>query len=267
MLSSVPVLAVLVTLGSFVLVPVAILLLYSFSGQWNYPSLVPDRFTTEWYSYLFKYEQGLSSLFLSTHLAILSTFVTATIGVPVGYVLARYRFQGRTLMEMVFLAKNTVPVIVVGVGTASVFVRWGLYDTYAGILLAHVVGALPIMVWNSSAAFQSIDPALEEAARDAGAGFSRVFIEISLPLAKRGILAACILAFLASMDEFTITFLISGANYTTLPLRLYSTLQQGYIEPASASAMILLLPSVLFLIISMKYLDLSDVSAGVRKGA
>jgi putative spermidine/putrescine transport system permease protein len=212
----------LVLIGSLVLVPIVLLGLYSVSGQWNYPDLIPAAYTSKWYAYLFRYERGLDAIVLSTHLAIFATLVTAIIGVPFGYVLVRYRFSGRNAVELLLLAKNTVPVIVVGVGTASLFVRWGLYDTYLGILLAHFVGALPIMVWNSTAAFQGTDPSLQEAARDAGAAFWRAFFEIELPLAKRGILVGCILTFLASMDEFTITFLISGAKYTTLPLRLYS---------------------------------------------
>lgn len=253
-------------IAGFVLIPMTILLLYSFSGQWNYPDLIPSRLTQEWYSYLFHYEQGLDSLILSIKLAVLTTLAAIILGVPAGYVLARYRFRGRTLLEMLFLAKTAVPVIVIGVGTASLFIRWQLYDTFYGILLAHLVGSLPFMVWTCSATFEGIDRSLEEAAQDLGAGFWRTFFEILSPMALSGVLAGSILVFLYSMDEFTITFLISGARYTTLPLRLYSTLQQGYIEPASASAVILLIPSVVYLLIVVKFLRLSDVSAGLGGG-
>jgi ABC-type spermidine/putrescine transport system permease subunit II len=67
------------------------------------------------------------------------------------------------------------------------------------------------------------------------------------------------------MQEFPITLLISGLNYTTLPLALYDTLQRGSIEPASASAVILLIPSVIYLLVAVKYLRLTDISAGLGR--
>jgi putative spermidine/putrescine transport system permease protein len=250
--------------AAFVLLPITILALYSVSAQWNYPDLAPTSYSMEWYEYFFHYEGGLAALILSVEIACASTALALLLGVPAGYVLARHRFKGQTVLEMLFLAKNAVPVIVLGVGTASLFIALGLYDTFVGILLAHAVGGLPLMIWTCTAAFQGIGNEYEEAARDVGAGFIRVFFEILLPMAKPGIIAGTILVFLFSMDEFTITLLISGAQYTTLPLRLYSTLQQGYIEPASASAVVLLMPSLIFLVLVGRFLRLSEVGPSLH---
>jgi putative spermidine/putrescine transport system permease protein len=258
-------LGLILAVAAFVLIPLVILVLYSFSGQWNYPALVPTRLTFEWYGYVFTYERALQALWLSVRLAVITTLAALLVGVPAGYVLARHRFHGRSLLELLFLAKTAVPVIVVGVGTASLFIRLQLYDTFHGLVLAHLVGALPYMIWTSSAAFEGIEGELEQAAQDLGAGFWRTFIEIALPLALPGILAGSILVFLFSMDEFTITFLVSGIQYNTLPLSMYSTLQQGFIEPASATAVLLLLPSLLYLLIIVRFLRVSDLSAGLGK--
>lgn len=256
----------IVGLGFFVLIPVTILLLYSFTGQWNYPDLVPSRLTREWYSYLFKYTGGLSAIIQSTELAVSTTLATIVLGVPAGYVLARYRFRGRTLLKMLFLTKLAVPVIVVAVGTASLYIRFNLYDTFHGLLMAHVVGALPYMVWTCSATFEGIEPSLEEAAQDMGAGFWRTFFEILLPTALPGVLSGSILVFLYSMQEFPVTLLISGVKYTTMPLRLFENLHQGFIEPGSATAVILLIPSVIYLVIAVKFLRLNDLSSGLGGG-
>lgn len=245
-------------LGFAVVVPVLVLSLYAFSGQWNYPAVLPQSYTLRWFGHVIRYEDALGALGFSVVLATLTTITTAMIGIPAGYALARFRFRGRTAIEMMFLSKTAVPVIVIAIGLATLYFRTGLHDTLIGLLLAHTMGALPYMLWTASAAFEGIDRDLERAARDLGAGFWRTFIEIPLLMALPGLSAGAILVFLFSMDEFTITFLISGVNYTTMPVRLYSTLQQGFLEPASAAALMLLAPSLVYLIICVRFLRPAD---------
>lgn len=256
-------LAVLLVLALIVLLPIAVLALYSVSRQWNGDALLPTRYTGEWYRYLFRYQRGLDALLLSVRVALFTTALTLLIGVPAAYALARYRVVGRALIDALFLAKTAVPVVLVGVGTAALFLRWGLHDTLRGIVLAHLVGALPLQIWTAAAAFERLDLRQEEAARDLGAGFIRRLWEVSLPGARGGIVAGAILAFLFSMDEFTVTFLISGVRYATLPLRLYSILNQGYIEPAAASAIVLLTPSLLYLLLAVHFLHRADAKSGI----
>lgn len=231
----------------FVLGPVLCLILTSFSGQWLGGTPLPTQYTLDWYSYLFRYENGLTALGQSTLIALATTALTIVAAVPASYALARYQFWGRDTIEHLLLAKTATPIIVIAVGTAALFYRWQLTDTFVGIVLAHSVGALPLAVRSITAAFERADRAQEEAARDVGAGPLRRFFRIVLPGALSGVMGGAALAFLFSMDEFTVTFLISGVQYTTLPLRLYSALNQGYIEPAAAAAVILLVPSLLFL--------------------
>ncbi len=231
----------------FVLGPVLCLILTSFSGQWLGGTPLPTQYTLDWYSYLFRYENGLTALGQSTLIALATTALSIGAAVPASYALARYQFWGHDTIEHLLLAKTATPIIVIAVGTATLFYRWQLTDTFVGIVLAHSVGALPLAVRSITAAFERTDRAQEEAARDVGAGPLRRFFRIVLPGALSGVMGGAALAFLFSMDEFTVTFLISGVQYTTLPLRLYSALNQGYIEPAAAAAIILLVPSLLFL--------------------
>lgn len=254
---------VVTAVGAFVFVPMSLLSLYSISSQWNAPHLLPTAYTVKWYDYLFHYEGGLSGVIQSTLVAVATTILTLLVGLPAAYALARHQFWGRRVLEMALLAKTAIPVILVGVGTASLFYAWGLYDTFIGLVAAHSVGALPLQVWTATAAFQRVDVAEEEAARDLGAGFLRRFVEIVLPSALPGIIASAILVFLFSMDEFTVTFFVSGVAYTTMPLRLYSALNSGYIEPAAASAVILLFPSVLYLGIVLRYFGTSELRGGL----
>lgn len=256
----------LVLLGLFVLGPVLGLALYSVSDQWLGGTPLPARLTWRWYEYLFRYENGLSALGQSTLIALATAVLTMLVAVPAAYALARYRFWGRGLLEGLFLAKTATPIIVIAVGTATLFYQWRLTDTFAGIVLAHSVGSLPLAVRSVTAAFERIDRSQEEAAADLAAGALRRFLTVVLPLALGGLISGAVLAFLYSLDEFTVTFLISGVNYTTLPLRLYSVLSQGYIEPAAAAGVILLVPSLLYLTLLFKLLGTERVSGEISAG-
>ncbi len=248
-----------------VLGPIAGLALNSVSDQWLGGTPLPARYTMRWYAYVFRYEDAWGALVQSTLFALGTALVTTLVGVPAAYALVRYRFHGREAVEALFLAKNATPVILVGVGTASLFYRWGLADTFPGVLLAHCVGALPLLLRNAIAAFEQLDRAQEDAARDMGAGPWHRFRTIVLPQITPGVAGGAALAFLFSIDEFTVTFLISGVRYTTLPLRLYSVLSQGYIEAASAAAMLLLLPSLLYLIVLVRFFSSAVLSSSGEK--
>jgi ABC-type spermidine/putrescine transport system permease subunit II len=250
----------------FVLAPVVCLVLNSVSDQWLGGTPFPSRFTLHWYDYLFRYENGLSALGESTIIAIATAILTTIIAVLAAYALARHPVWGRELLEGFFLAKIATPVIVIAVGTATLFYRWQLNDTLIGIVLAHSVGALPLTVRSATAALERTDLAQEESAQDLGAGSLCRFWYIVLPPALSGIAGGAALAFLYSMDEFTVTFLISGVNHTTLPLRLYSALVQGYIEPAAAAAVILLIPSSFYLLLLVQLLGIEQLAGEMSTG-
>jgi len=252
----------MIGLAIFILLPIIVLALYSVSAEWNYPNILPQAYTLEWYEYLFKYEEGLSSLILSLEVAILSTLIAVSVSLPVGYILSRWRIKGRSILESLFLTRLVIPVIVIAVGCATIFMRIGLHDSFLGILLAHVANGLPFTIWTLEAAFESLDPDLEAAARTLGASPITTFFRITLPLAAPGIIAGSIFMFLYSLDEFTITFLISGVRYKTLPLRLYSVLEYGYIEPAAATSIILLIPSIIYLILVIRFMKPEVMQAG-----
>lgn len=253
-------------LALIVLGPVVCLILYSFSDQWIGGTPFPSSFTLRWYDYIFRYESGLSALGQSTAIAFATAALTTLIAVPAAFALARYQFWGREFLESIFLAKSATPIIVIGVGTAALFYRWHWTDTFQGIVLAHSVGALPLIVRSATAAFERADRSQEEAARDLGAGSFRCFWQIILPVAMTGIMGGAVLSFLFSMDEFTVTFLISGVKFATLPLRLYSSLNQGYIEPAAATAVILLVPSLLYMGLLIKFVGTERLGGELSAG-
>jgi ABC-type spermidine/putrescine transport system permease subunit II len=130
------------------------------------------------------------------------------------------------------------------------------------VVLVHTVHGLVFSVWITTAAFAAVDRQLEESARNIGAGPLRTFLTVSLPLAAPGIMASAIFVFLESLDEFTGTYFVGVPDVTTLPLLMFSASMGGNYQIASITALILLLPSIGFMLVIERFLK-ADVLAKV----
>jgi ABC-type spermidine/putrescine transport system permease subunit II len=153
-----------------------------------------------------------------------------------------------------FLLPQAFPSVAIYVNVARIFYGLGLAGTIGGVVLVHAVHALVYSVWITSAAFAAVDRELELAARNLGASVQRTLFTVTLPLAAPGILASAIFVFLESLDEFTGTFFVGVPTVSTLPLLLYSAGMGGNYQIASITALILLVPSILFMLFVERFL-------------
>ena len=187
------------------------------------------------------------ALQLSFRVATCAALFSLPFAVAVGYFLARSRFRGRWLLEVVVNLPLVLPPVVVGYLLLVCFSPRGpmgtlLADwfgvkvvfTWWGAVLASVVVSFPLMVRAIRLTFQGIDPRLEMAANSLGAGPVRTFLTVTLPLARRGLIAGCVLGFARSLGEFGATIMVAGnieGQTRTIPLAIYSlTNQPGGIE-------------------------------------
>jgi ABC-type spermidine/putrescine transport system permease subunit II len=138
---------------------------------------------------------------------------------------------------------------------ARIFYDFGLNGTFLGVVLVHSVHGLMFSVWISVAAFSGVDPLLVRASRNLGAGPIYTFFHVTLPQATPGIVASGIFVFLESLDEFTGTFFVGAPDITTLPLLLYTASMEGNYQIASITALILLIPSILFMLIINRFIS------------
>jgi len=186
--------------------------------------------------------------------------VALALSIPAGYALARLRLPFRGLIMIVFLLPQAFPGVAVYVNVARIFYQFGLTGTVAGVVLVHAGHALVFSVWITSAAFAAIDRELELAARNLGASVPRTLLTVTLPLAAPGIFASAIFVFLESLDEFTGTFFVGVPTVSTLPLLLYSAGMGGNYQIASITALILLMPSILFMLFVERFLKADVLS-------
>jgi putative spermidine/putrescine transport system permease protein len=251
----------LVLLAFAIIGPLANLVLWSFAERWYFPFKLPVTWGLRYWEVVFRPTGvAMASLATSISIALLTVAVALAVSIPAGYALARLRLPFRALIMIVFLLPQAFPGVAVYINVARIFYGLGLTGTIAGVVIVHAAHALVYSVWITSAAFAAVDRDLELAARNLGASPMRTFFTVTLPLAAPGIIASAIFVFLESLDEFTGTFFVGAPNISTLPLLLYSASMGGNYQIASITALILLVPSILFMLFVERFLKADVLS-------
>jgi molybdate transport system permease protein len=184
-----------------------------------------------------------SALLLSIRVAALATLLNAVVGIPLAYVLARRRFRGRGLVDLLTTLPLVLPPTVTGYylivllgrrgwlgGPVYQLTGWSVAFTWYAAVVAATVMALPLLVRTAKAAFESVDRDLERAAYTLGRSELRTALEVTLPLARNGILAGLVLAFARALGEFGATLMLAGnipGKTATVPLAIYTAVQTG----------------------------------------
>ncbi|MBL8289006.1 MAG: molybdate ABC transporter permease subunit [Rubrivivax sp.] len=189
------------------------------------------------------------ALALTLKVAGWATALNLVFGVAVGYALARWRFPGRDLLDAAFTLPMVMPPTVLGyyllvlIGSRGPVGAWllehfgiRLVFTWQAAVIAATVVAFPLVFKAARAAFEAVDPQLEDAARTLGIGELAVFFRVSLPLAWRGILAGLLLAFARALGEFGATLMVAGSiagKTQTLSIAVYEAVQAGQDDTAN----------------------------------
>jgi len=243
--------------------PLANLALWSVAERWYTPYKLPVTYGTRYWEQVFRPTgDAMASLGTSVWIAVLTVVVALALSVPAGYALARLKLPVRALFMIVFLMPQAFPSVAIYINVARIFYNLGINGTVLGVVLVHAAHGLVYSVWIAAAAFAAVDKDLELAARNIGASPLRTFFTVTLPLAAPGVIASGIFVFLESLDEFTGTFFVGVPQVTTLPLLLYNAAMGGNYQVASITALILLVPSVLFMLFIERFLR-ADVLAKV----
>lgn len=188
-------------------------------------------------------------LILSLKVATISTIIVFILGVFFAHLFARKNFFGKSILESIFLLPLVLPPTVVGFGLLILFGKNGwigslLLDwfdiqivfTWLGAVIASIVVSFPLMYQSAAAAFENLNPRLENAARTMGASEWRVFWTISFRLAWPGLLAGLVLSFARGLGEFGATLMLAGyipGKTDTIPMAIYFAVESGQMEKAS----------------------------------
>jgi molybdate transport system permease protein len=184
-----------------------------------------------------------TALALSVRVAVLATAFDALVGLPLAWLLARRRFAGKALVDLLVTLPLVLPPTVTGYYLIVLLGRrgwlgaplyqltgWSITFTWYAAVVAAAVMALPLLVRTARAAIESVDRDLEKAAWTLGRSEWRTALEVTLPLARNGILAGLVLAFARALGEFGATLMLAGnipGRTATVPLAIYTAVQTG----------------------------------------
>jgi spermidine/putrescine transport system permease protein len=203
---------------AYLFLPIAVVILFSFNnpaGRFNYTW---QGFTLSNWAHPLDYPGLGSALWVSIEIAVLSSLVATVLGTLIALALVRYRFRGSQTTNLLIFIPMTTPEIVMGASLLALFTNMNFITLGFGtILIAHIMFNISYVVVTVRARLVGFDRHLEEAAMDLGANELVTFFRVTLPLIAPGILAASLLAFALSIDDFVITYFNAG-TVTTFPL-------------------------------------------------
>ena len=198
----------------FLFLPILVIIAFSFNkpaGKFNYTW---QGFTLENWAHPFKYPALTDALKLSLNVAAVSTAIALVFGTLVAVALVRQRFRGRTAVDTFMILPLTSPEVVMGASLLTLFLGLGWATGYVTVVIAHVAFQISFIAMTVRARIRGFDWTLEDASLDLGSGPARTFFKITLPLIVPGIVAAAMLSFALSLDDFIITYFVSGSTVT-----------------------------------------------------
>lgn len=196
-------------------------------SQARYLSFPIKRYSTKWYGEAMQSSTVSELLSTSLIIAVLVTIISIVIAFFGALAFARYEWRYRTTFQKLILLPIFFPQTVLGLALLMWFNSLGVIPSWKTAVVAHLVWIAPIATLIVSIRAYSFDPALEEAARDMGAGTFTILREITLPLLMPGLVSAGLFAFLLSWGNFPLSLFTTGAD-STLPEWLYAKMVSGY---------------------------------------
>lgn len=240
----------------FLLIPIVYTIVFSFN-QVRRSNIAWRGFTLDNWINICDQQEVCEAFGNSILVGVVATLLATALGTAMAIALVRYRFRFRAATTLLLFLPMATPEVVLGAGLAAQFLAAGVSKGIVTIILAHTMFCISFVVVTVRARVASLDPALEEAGRDLYASPSQVFWRITFPLLMPGIIAAALLSFALSFDDFIITNFNSGAA-VTFPKYIYTAATRGI--PAQANV----IASAVFLIAIIGVI-IAQVAAGIRR--
>lgn len=262
--------ALLLAMTVWLAIPLGLAVLWSLvdpAYPWSYPDILPpvlslQRWIDVWTT------TALPTALLNSYLLAPSVAATTLIlALPTAYAFGRLDFPGKSIAQILNLVPLVLPGFVVAVFFSSLLFSFGIYSRFLGILLGHTLIFLPYAVRVLSVSFGLVRQDLIDAARDLGASPIAVFRAAYLPVLRPGLLAALIIVFVLSIEEFALSYIVGAPDFTTVPTILFSYLGYNFVRPnAAVVSLILVVPNVALMLLLERLLKGNSPAAITGKG-
>ncbi len=247
--------AVSAAIAVFILAPIVIVVVTSFTSR-EMITFPPQGFSLRWYVEFLTVPPWMdtfkNSMMIAAYVTLLSTFIGT---------LASVALRGKTRrypkVNTMILLPMMIPGVILGVSLLMFSGRIGLYGTVLPVVFAHSLWGTPYVFLIVSSVLQGIDPSLEDAARNLGAGPFKTFFLITAPLIKTGIFAGALFAFISSFGEFIMALFLTTGRILTLPVQIFTSLKYD-ISPVVAAV------STIFIVITILVIGTSVALTGLK---
>ncbi len=247
----------------FLVGPIVVIVPISFSSG-SFLSYPLPGLSLRWYETVVEPFPWMFALENSLIVAVATTLIATTLGTLAAYGLTRADFPGKPLIFGLLISPLAVPVVISALGLYFFFARVGLVQTHAGLVIAHVVLAVPFVVITVSATLKGFDWNLVRAAESLGAPPLAAFFQVTLPLIAPGVLAGAVFAFVTSLDEVIVALFVSGPAQITLPRQLFTGLRDQ-LDPSIVAIATILIVFSLALLAVVELLQWRSARHGSRR--
>ncbi|WP_112310279.1 ABC transporter permease [Pseudogemmobacter bohemicus] len=223
----------------------------------NMVAFPPQGLSLQWYEKI-ALARDLQQAFLrSLIVATIATIVAIPVGTLAGLALSRFQLRFTTAIQVWLMLPFTIPLIGSGIGLMLVFGEWHVLGSLWPVGVACAVINLPFIIWSVSSSAVALDPDLELAAQNCGAGRVQTFLHVTLPAVMPGVITGSLLMFILAMNEFLVSLLLTDARIVTLPVLIYNSIR-SIITPDLAAV------SVVFIVIALAAIWLLDKLVGLE---
>jgi spermidine/putrescine transport system permease protein len=261
--NALPIYAVLAV--AYILIPIVVIAVFSFGDtpKDKLTFALGNGFTLEYWRTMFDIPELNDALSTSLRLAALSTLISTAIGTAMAIALVRHRFHGKRAANLLIVIPMATPEVVIGASLLSMFIYASFALGFTTLLIAHVMFSISFVVVVVRSRLIGFDRNLEEAAADLGAGPFTTFRTVTLPLLAPGVVAAALLAFALSIDDFVISNFNSGTT-VTFPLYVYGVSLRGIPVQVNALATLLFIVAVIAVALVLVQQRRAERMAAVR---
>ena len=228
--------------------PIAAVALFSFNNPRGRFNILWVGFTLKWWGpKLLEYPDLTHAMLNSISIGLIATIGSTALGTLIGLALGKHKFRGQNFGNLLQFAAISAPEIVLGSSLLTFFITLGVQPGYVTIVIAHIAFCLSFVAVTVRARALTLDPFIEEAARDLGAGPWTTFRLVTLPLIWPGVISGALLAFALSIDDFITTNFVAGSTQT-YPLYIWGASREGLPPQVNVMGSIIFAVGVLFAI-------------------
>jgi len=232
----------------YLILPVLIVVPMSFSEA-RFLQFPPKQWSLRWYEAFFHSSEWMSAARVSLITALVTTLVSLPIGMAAAYAINSSNLRIIRSLQIILLLPMMVPIILIAAGVFFVYARVGLIASLTGLVLAHIMLALPYVIIALLAGLRNFDMSQEMVARSLGMNRFRAFMAVTLPQIKPSLVSATLFAFITSLDETVVALFISGGDNQTLTKRMFTALRDEIDPTIAAISSLLILASLVLVVI------------------